>query len=186
MKDSLDPIRKALLEAEPVRDVPSWRFVTQRAIGGLWAVGFERKSETLLAVSSQGQGVIDCTTGELISRNREENGYNLHKLQATRLDTLKSDPIDMCGIDGGGLRSSTVDGWTVDSFPIEWPETHYILQPPGASIYFHQKDWRDHKKDASFYLLERSSAERRAFGFSWTGKTLIWADGSDLYIWNRS
>lgn len=186
MKDSFDPIRQALESAEPAQDMPPWRLVAHRAIGGLWAVGFERQSEMMLVVSSSGQSVIDGTTGEVLYRNREEDGYNLHRLQASRLDNPKTAPIHMSGLDGGSLRSSTVDGWTVDQLPINWPETYSILQPPGASIYFLKKEWRKVKRDASFYVLQNEATEIRAFGFSWTGKTLVWADSSDLYIWSRA
>ena len=186
MADALEPIRKALKDAKLTREALPWRLVSERAVGGLIAVGFERNNENLLVVSPNGQSVIDCTSGEVVYRNREENGYDIENLQGRRLDNPSSPPFSMSGLDGGKLRAGTSDGWGVQEIAIEWPKTHCFLEPPNASIFFSKTSSYDpFDRDSTFFLLSKDISETRAFGFSWTGKTLIWADSSDLRIWHR-
>ncbi len=50
----------------------TWRLLTVISVGGLRSIGFSKKSENLLIVSSQGRGVIDCNTGNKVSRDYED------------------------------------------------------------------------------------------------------------------
>ncbi len=101
------------------------------------------------------------------------------------MDKPGESPIRMAGDDGGGLRQATSDGWTIDNLQINWPTSYSILQQPGASIYFLGSPWDRLGKDASFRVLVKSESLPIAFGFSGSGKSLIWLDRSDLFIWNR-
>lgn len=162
-----------------------WRLTVQAAVGGACAVGFDRKSEELLVVSSNGQSVFECTSGERIYRNREGDGYDPMLLEGHRLDEPTASPFAMSGSDGGGLLKVTSDGWTVDTIQLKWPHTFCILQPPGTSIYFLHDKPNAPKKDGTYHLVQSQLGEPVAFGFSWSGKSLVWCDKSDLYVWTR-
>jgi hypothetical protein len=182
MKDSL---LSSLRNADVGVRCDTWRLTIQAAVGGASAVGFDRKSEDLLVVSSNGQSVFECTSGERIYRNRASDGYDPMLLEGHRLDEPKASPFAMSGADGGGLLTITSDGWTVDTFHLDWPHTFCILQPPGASIYFlHDKPFAP-KKDGTYHLVQSQLGKPIAFGFSWSGKSLVWCDRSDLYVWAR-
>lgn len=186
MPDHLDYLREALRSSIKSREFGPWKLVVERAVGTLFAVGFERESENVLAISSNGQGVIDCKTGDLLYRNREDGGFDLENLSGRRLDIAGSPSINMAGPCGGGLKQETSDGWTVASYPIDWPETYFIAQPPGASIFWADPKWSEFRKDSTFFLLERDVSDAVAFGFSWSGKSLLWADSARFLVWGRA
>lgn len=185
-RDGLGPVRAALEGADVVTEIPPWQHITTIAVGGLTAVGFERGSETLLVTSVSGQSVMDATTGTRLFRNRADDGYDVHALKAARLDHPAIERIDMAGLHGGALRRETRDGWSVDMFDLAWPQTSCVLHPPKASIYFLKPGWAHGIKDATFHLLAREPEDIRAFGFSWTGRSLVLATPSTLKIWARS
>ena len=182
MKDAL---LSSLQNADPGVGFDPWRLTVHAAVGGACAVGFDKKTEDLLVVSSNGQSVFECTSGERIYRNRESDGYDPMLLEGHRLDEHTASPFTMSGSDGGGLLKATFDGWTVDTFQLDWPHTFCILQPPGASIYFLDDKPYSPKKDGTFHLVQSQFGEPVAFGFSWSGKSLVWCDRSDLYVWTR-
>ncbi len=149
------------------------------------AVGFEEDTDIALIVSSAGQGVVDCNTGELIFRNRDDDGYDERRLLGCRLDASKRAHVPMAGIHGGALKCVTDDGWHAQAITLKWPETCYLLEKPGASIFFSQLKFREAGRDGSFTLLSKDAETNVAFGFSWTGKTLVRATSSDIQIWHR-
>ena len=181
----LDTIHDALVSSPTMQSASPWRLVTETAVGGAVAAGFDRATDELLVVTSTGQGIFDTTTGQRTYRNRENSGYDHENLEATRLDKKAEQPIPMAGDDGGGLRRSTSDGWTVDVMQMKWPTSYGILQSPGASIYFLDPKWKKYEKDATFQVVKKLEGLPVAFGFSWSGQTLVWLDRSDLVIWAR-
>ena len=164
---------------------PPWRLVTETSAGGAIAAGFDSATDELLVVTSNGQGIFDTATGQRVYRNRDDKGYDHEQLAAIRLDRTGEPPIPIAGDDGGGLRRVTSDGWTIDILQMNWPTAYSILQPPGASIYFLGSQWNQNRKDASFRVLMKSEGLPVAFGFSKSGKSLVWLDRSDLVIWRR-
>ncbi|SMX37328.1 hypothetical protein [Octadecabacter ascidiaceicola] len=175
-----DPVSLALVAAELAVNVGPWKQAAVLGIGGLNAVGFDRASETMLVTSVNGQSVIDGATGEILYRNRDEDGLDASALKGTRLDHPADERFDMAGLYGGGLRTMTDDGWSVERIG-----SYCVLHPAGASVHFLDAKWAEYNKDASFHLVDRSGEEIRAHGFSWTGRTLICATPSTLSIWNR-
>ncbi len=175
-----DPVSLALSTAELALNVGPWTQVTVLGVGGLSAVGFDRASETMLVTSSNGQSVINGATGDILYRNRDDDGLDASALKGTRLDHPADERFDMAGLFGGGLRSVTDDGWSVERLG-----KHCVLHPAGASVHFLDAKWAAYNKDATFHLLDRSGEEIRALGFSWTGRTLACATPSTLLIWNR-
>ena len=178
--DPRDPVSKALASAQPVQTVGPWQQAATLAIGGLTALGFDRASDRLLICSGTGQSVVSAATGEILYRNREEDGLDIAALKGTRLDHPADERFDMAGLYGGGLRTMTDDGWTV-----ECVQGHAILHPPQASIHFHHPKWDSYKKDRSFHVLDRGGEDIRAFGFSWTSHSLVLATPSTVMLWHR-
>ncbi|WP_377507391.1 hypothetical protein [Octadecabacter sp. R77987] len=183
LADGLDPVRDALLAAQIVDTADIWHPVATLAVGGLVAVGFDRKSEEMLVVSAHGQSVFDCRNGAIRYQDEHADGYDAPPLKAARLDHPAAERFDMAGRDGGGLRSVTRDGWRVARINLCWPETYCILQPPKASIHALARVQQD--QDTTFYLMAKERTDIRAFGFSWTGESLVLATASDLHIWTR-
>lgn len=156
-----------------------WRLIGDVAVGGLVAVGFESGSERLLIVGGAGQTIVDCITGQRLFRDRERDGYCAETLSAHALDQISSDTIRMGGLHGGGLRSVTADGWSVDALAIKWPRHFFILNFPGSDVFISKLG-----RVPEFNVVAHDY-QARAFGFSWTGRTLILADGAGVRIWGR-
>ena len=182
----MKPIIDKLLSETVTAPAKPWKRCCEHAVGGLRAVGFLKSQgqacvDKLLAIGSNGQTVIDCFSGEIISRNREKDGYDENELTGWVLSSNYSEPIPMSGIDGGGLKACTEDGWSVDSISINWPIYHFILQHPGSNIFL------DHKlsRESEFDLIDFDH-KAVAWGFSWSGKTLVLATSSDVIIWTRA
>jgi hypothetical protein len=180
-----DTLSSSLQTAEITNDFEPWKLVATTPVGGACALGFDCNAEILLVASSNGQSVFDCTSGECVYRNHDEDGYDPLTLKGHRLDDLSAAPFQMSGLYGGGLLTATSDGWHIDTLQLDWPRTFCILQPPNASIYFLQEKWREYKKDASYHVVNSALGSPVAFGFSWSGKTLVWCDQSDLRVWTR-
>ncbi len=161
-------------------DPPSpWIRKSANAIGGLVAVGFGEHSDLLLVVSSQGRGVFDCTTGQRVARDGNDDTYDPIGLRALGIGPLDDGFIRVSGLDGGGLPMGTEDGWSAERFVIEWPIETLVLAPPGSWVYGVLYD-KPHK-----FTKVYEDSEIRAWGFSPTGKTLILATSSDVTIYGR-
>jgi hypothetical protein len=150
-----------------------WQKVGEYAIGGLTDVGFAENSDLLLVVSSQGRGVFDCITGTRVARDRNDElyWYNIEKHTAMGIGPIEKVEIELAGLDGGSLLSSTFDNWSVEIENRDRYQQHLFL-----------------------VISESSSAKRfrigvdsevRAFGFSPTGQSLVIAISSDLTIFSR-
>lgn len=175
----------ALNAAKKVENPSPWRLTARRSIGGLRMIGFEPDTEELLIIGNHGSTVIDCSSGAIIARNREQDGYDPRRLQATRPDRDDSNTITMSGLDGGGLIQGTADNWTARTILNGSGTPFYLIEPPGASITFLHSSFDGHSKDSTFHLIESGNHAFRAFGFSWTGNSLVWACSSDIAIWSR-
>ncbi len=186
MSNELKRVLLLSLQAAQVADnFEPWKLTVASPVGGACALGFDRNSESLLVVSSNGQSVFDCTSGKRVYRNRDDDGYDPLTLEGRRLDDPDASPFQMSGSLGGGLLTTTPDGWHIDTLQLDWPRTYCILQPPQASIYFLHEKWREYRKDASYHVVKSKLGSPIAFGFSWTGKTLVWCDRVDLFAWTR-
>ena len=169
-----------ILHQTPLGKISSpWRYLGELAVGTLEAVGFDPSSERLLIVSGNGQSVVDAATGTILHRDHKRSNYDPKTLRAWPTNKEEAGSVRMSGRDGGGLRSKTDDGWSVDILPIAWPQSFYILNHPGSDIYLAKIGY-----PVRVNLLVKDHG-CRAFGFSWTGNTLIWADAAGLKIWGR-
>lgn len=183
--DFIQTLQSALFSSSRLESEKPWRLVAHTSVGGAVAAGFDRCSEQFIVVSESGQSIFEGTDGSRAYRNREHSGFCPERLEAKRLDIANRHPINMAGDLGGGLCRTTSDGWSVDIIQIRWPTAFSILQRPGSSIYFLEQKWKKYNKDEWFRVVMKSEGLPVAFGFSWSGMTLVWLDRSDLLIWHR-
>ncbi|WMN20211.1 hypothetical protein QL104_12720 [Pseudomonas piscis] len=168
------------IRQQPISPAPApWVLVTRRAAGSLLEVGFDRDRELLLVTSSAGRSVIDCETGEKIARDYTEEVESDRYLEAEGIGPLAGRRIAMSGINGGSLPLGSDDGWAVHNVPLAWPEQHLLLVEPGSWLYGAQ-----HNRPATFHKLAIEH-ECRAFGFSYSGRSLVIASSCDLVVYHR-
>jgi hypothetical protein len=176
----LDPVRRVLRSLKVEAPPSPWKKLGMVAVGGLRAVGFDKASELLLVVSSAGRGVIDCTTCTKLARDDAEYCELDEYLEAEGIGPLNGTIVRMSGILGGGLPTSTSDGWSLEVVTLEWPENDILLVEPYCSIC----DTLDNKP--SKFKKIGSESELRACGFSFTGNTFIVASPSDIAVFGRT
>lgn len=176
----LDPVRKKLRSTPLTAPPAPWRRIGIFAVGGLACVGFSRDREWLSVGSSQGVGIIDCLSGEKIARDDAIDGYQNTYMEIAGIGPLASAWIVAAGIHGGGLPSSTRDGWMIEVLTLDWPEQQILLVEPGSFLY-----GGIHDRPDNFHRIETSS-ELRAAGFSYSGNTCVVATSSDLTIYSRA
>ncbi|MBD1857982.1 hypothetical protein H6F69_20485 [Leptolyngbya sp. FACHB-1624] len=175
MYDHLEPLKKRLRSLE-IDQVPDpWKRLAAFSIGGLRSVGYDRESDNLLVVSSQGRGVIDCLKGQKIARDDEEYYENETYLEAQGIGILSDRIIRMAGLFGGGLPTITEDGWQLECVTLSFPEQMVILLPPNSYLYS--------KPNRMTKIYE--DADIRAYGFSYSGKSFVIATPSDVTIFAR-
>ena len=138
----------------------------------------------MLVISENGQSVLDPFSDEILYRNRDALGWGGGPMHAQRLDDPDAAPFLVAGIHGGGLLTGGKGGWTVAQFSLHLAETCFVVHPPGASIHFLHRAYRQFEKDTTFHLIARDTAPV-AFGFSWSGRALALAVSSDLFVWTR-
>ena len=155
--------------------------MTIAPVGGLTETGFADDSELLLVLSWQGRGIFDGSTGQRVARDQDDDRnswYGHDKLIGKGFGPLEGQKIRLCGLWGGGLPTVTKDGWGVERITLGWPNENLLLFEP------YQK-WR-YTPEAKFYKLAVPITEVRAFGFSYTGRTLVIATSSDVTIFGRN
>lgn len=175
MYNHLEPLKKRLRSLE-IDQVPDpWKRLATFSTGGLRSVGYDRESDNLLVVSSQGRGVIDCLKGQKIARDDEEYYENETYLEAQGIGILSDRIIRMAGLFGGGLSTITEDGWQLECVTLSFPEQMVILLPPNSYLYS--------KPDRMTKIYE--DADIRAYGFSYSGKSFVIATPSGVTIFAR-
>lgn len=161
---------------------PPWRLNTEYALGGLTEIGFAENSDYLLVVSSQGRGVFDCTNGQRIARDNESADigwwYDPNKLTAFGIGPLDGQLIRLAGLHGGGLPNSTRDGWGLLHIWHDWPDNCLVLEEPYKSVYNDLK--------YGYKIADSKPCEYRAYGFSDTGRSFVFATSCSLYIFSRT
>ncbi len=166
--------RKRLLDL--IRKIPKgipdgWES-TDFAVGGLLYIGFsDVYTEKLISISSQGQRIIDCKTGEKIYC--EEN-YDENDLIACA-EELGGETVPIAGIGGGGLRHYSKKGNILESVASDWPKEQVIFMPYYSSWY--------QQPEKCTILFE--GYEIRAFGFSKCGNYIAVGTSDTLKIFRK-
>jgi len=176
--------------AAPVTTAPEpWRPVldNRTPIGGLQGIGFGIHPDTgqdlVMVTSLDGHGLFDTVTGAKIARDRDPDPATstpdaAPDLSCPGLGPLCGTRVQIAGLFGGGLHSTSGDGWTVDVVTAEWPHERVILSSDGGA----------HKGEPGgtwWHILHSSYSTLRAAGFSPTGRTLAVATSSDLTLWTQ-
>lgn len=173
--DSIEHMnRKRLLDI--VGRIPSgtplgWEKTTF-AVGGLMYIGFSSICpEKLIVISSQGQRVIDCKTGQ---KTYCDENYDETDLIALAGD-LGDEVIPIAGEGGGGLRRYSKDGNSLMSAAPFWPKEQVIFMP---NYVF----WYNQPEKCTIIF---DDYEIKAFGFSRCGNYMVVGSSSTLDIFRK-
>ena len=170
------------LRDTPVSTPPRPRKLsTNAAVGGLTEIGFLSSTDYLLVVSSSGRGLFDCVSGEKLCRDptpqHKGDWYAPQELLAEGIGPASGRLIAIAGLHGGGLPTTTVDGWSLTRVAPDWPLESIFLEPPGKDVMY-ERHTAACAKIAQDY-------ESRAFGFSPTGKCFVIACSHGIFVYTR-
>jgi hypothetical protein len=179
--------------AAPLMPPPDpWRSPMERfariPIGGLLGVGFATDPTTghdlIMVVSSQGHGLFDAPSGKKIARDRDPDpDPDLETptgpdLSCPGIGPLTGSQVRIAGLFGGGLHSTTEDGWTLDVVAPDWPHHRVLLSADGGLC-------RGAAGEHWWHIFHANYSELRAAGFSPSGRTLVIATSSDITFFVR-
>lgn len=143
------------------------------AVGGLMYVGFsEVRPELLVCISSQGQSLVHCQTGE---KRYGEERYDEAELAACA-EALGDERVRIAGEGGGGLRRFSGDGNRLEAAAPFWPREQVVFVP----------DYRLWQQSPEECRVVYDGYELRAWGFNRTGDIFVIASASDLTIYSRA
>lgn len=160
-----------------------WTTLGISAIGGLFAVGFADGSDLLQVVSSQGNGVFDCTNGERLARDYADvfGLFDEVTLKVQGIGPLQGMLIPTAGLNGGNLLSETSDGWQLQD---ELTASQHTLRGPIRSIFLEQT--AVYQEPERTCVGSEEPCELRAYGFSPTGRSFVIASSCQIEIFCRS
>ncbi|MEW1914222.1 hypothetical protein AB0442_38385 [Kitasatospora sp. NPDC085895] len=190
ISDYQQRLRERFLSVPVVAPPAPWRPVFNRRIpiGGLLGIGFvpapDDGRDLLMVVSRDGHGLFDTVTGEKIARDRDPDPDDSTPdaqpdLSCPGLGPVSATRVRIAGLFGGGLHTTTHDGWTLEVVSPEWPHDRVLLSADGGIPHNgpHGEDW--------WHIFDSNYSELRAAGFSPSGYTLAVATSSDLTLWTR-
>ena len=130
-----------------------------------------------------GHGLFDAATGEKIARARNPDPDtstpdDAWDLTCPGLGALEGTRVQIAGLFGGGLHSTSGDGWSVDVVAPEWPNERVLLSADGG-IY------RGEPGVKWWHIFHSTYSTLRTAGFSPSGRTLAVATSSDLTLWAK-
>jgi hypothetical protein len=137
-----------------------------------------------MVVSQDGHGLFDALTGEKIARDRTPDPETAFPdaapdLSCPGLGSLAGARVPIAGLFGGGLHTTTEDGWTLDVVSPEWPNDQVLLSADGGG-------YRGPAGQQWWHIFHADYSDLRTAGFSPSGDTLAVATSSDLTLWSRS
>ena len=145
------------------------------AVGGLMYVGFSQaRTEQLICISSRGQSLIDCSTGE---KRYEEECYDENDLLAYS-EALGEEAVPLAGEGGGGLRTFTRAGDLLERVAPVWPSEQIVFAPQYAS-------WVRMPEVCRIVYDDFGISTIQAYGFSKCGNFFVIASTSDLTIYQK-
>lgn len=172
-------LQNIVKQAKEVEEPIGWK-KTIFSIGGLSEIGFSKhKPNLLLVISSQGRGLIDCQSCELIERNYDTNWdwINSYDLTSQGIGILSNEEILVSGLHGGGLPLMNKEGDGLIYMATEWPIIDIIFQPHFKNLY------KESEAKECFRIFH--DYELRTYGFSYDGETFIIATSSEINIYRK-
>lgn len=161
-----------------------WENVSTHSVGGLENIGYAPDQDYVIVLSSQGQGIFDCLSGERIARLNNDSDW-WEKFDRTNNSIVGFDILDGVNIITFGiyskddLRKSTKDGWRLEFSP------HQIDANESSKIHSQEIYLALPEINHKEVIYKDGPCELRAFGFSDTGKSLIVASSCELIIYSR-
>ncbi|MEU3735661.1 hypothetical protein AB0E78_01120 [Streptomyces sp. NPDC032198] len=185
-------LRERLLAAPVIPAPEPWRPVFEykygAPVGGLLGIGFASHPESgrdlVMVVSRDGHGLFDAVTGKKIARDRDPDPESstpdaVADLACPGLGPIAGSRVRIAGLFGGGLHTTTRDGWTLEAVAPDWPNDRVLLSGDGGLPHSgpHGERW--------WHIFHSTYSELRAFGFSPSGETIAVATSSDISLWTR-
>nr|GAT45553.1 predicted protein [Mycena chlorophos] len=155
-----------------------WRLAGCFAIGGLTDIGFSKNADLLLVLSGSGRGVIDPKTGAVVARDDASDGdwLNERLLTCEGIGPLAGEEVQLAGLSGGGLPHGSGRGESLEVVSPNWPLGDLIFCSNFGSALVER---------FQSTCLRVASDHIRAFGFSWSGNSFVYATGSDVHVYVR-
>lgn len=153
-------------------------------MGGLTGVGFgldpDSGEDLILVTSHQGRGVLSCVTGERVARDPDPEPAwpDEYALTCQGIGPLAGAVIGICGLMGGGLHTTTTDGWSLHVVAPDWPIENVLLAKGGGP-------YTGEAGSTWWHIHREETCELRAAGFSPTGRTLAIASSCALTLFAR-
>ncbi|WP_392551170.1 hypothetical protein RHO14_06635 [Orbus wheelerorum] len=171
-------IIKRLKNIERLQTPNGWQKIVSIAVGGLTEIGFSKTTNHLLIISNTGRSLINCSNGERLARDYEENGdwYNPLALTCQGIGTIAGELIDITGLCGGGLPIINQYGESLELVAINWPLEDIYFCPSGKSVFI------ENLQTSCQHIF---SDYIQSYGFSWNGVFIVIATSSDVTIWQR-
>ncbi|GGX39491.1 hypothetical protein GCM10010515_02400 [Streptomyces fructofermentans] len=193
LPDHRRAMRDRLLAAPVVPAPGPWRPVFDHGygvpVGGLLGIGFATDPGTgrdlVMTVSHDGHGLFDAVTGEKVARDPDpypEGGTPdaAADLSCPGPGPLAGSRVRIAGLFGGGLHTTTGDGWTLEVVTPARPDERILLSTDGGLPHSgpHGEGW--------WHIFHSDHSTFRAAGFSPSGRTIAVATSSDLSLWTRA
>nr|WP_217161682.1 hypothetical protein [Streptomyces sp. AC512_CC834] len=182
-------MRNRLLAAPVVPPPEPWQSVGFAPVGGLLGIGFASHPDSghdlVMVVSHDGHGLFDAVTGEKVARDRDPDPEgstpdDAADLSCPGLGPIAGSRVHIAGLFGGGLHTTTADGWALEVVTPAWPNDRVLLSRDGGLPHAgpHGERW--------WHIFHSDYSELRAAGFSPSGDTIAVATSSDLSLWARA
>lgn len=145
-----------------------WTHKTTAAVGGLENVGFVPGQDFLIVLSANGEGIFNCLTGERVARNHNNyywnERFNDETMTVKGFGLFADIEIQTSGLHGSDRLNKESQGWLLCK------EKHeIILVSPDQS---------------RVVVAPDDVCELRAFGFSDTGNSFVFASSCELIIYS--
>lgn len=118
-----------------------------------------------MVVSHDGHGLFDAVTGEKIARDRDPAPEDstpdaVADLSCPGLGPTTGSRVRIAGLFGGGLHTTTEDGWTLEVVTPAWPNDRVLLSVDGGLPHAgpHGEEW--------WHIFHSNYSTFRAAGFS--------------------
>ncbi|NLR95083.1 hypothetical protein [Flammeovirga agarivorans] len=176
--ENRERLRKTLNEIPRLNCPKGWE-CQQFSVGGLTEIGFSHEqTNLLLAISSNGRGLFDCSTLQKIDRDYDQDHLiDYQKMKCHGIGILKNESLSIAGLHGGGLPVTSLNKDSLDVMALDWPNTELIFAPNGKSAYIEK-----HRLDC-FRIYRTDSL--KSYGFSICGNYFAIGTSSDLLIFKR-